>query len=120
MKEASDKNPDNLQIEGFYFSLVVDPTDYVGPGGVISIICASEYSPLNKNNYDVTVIDYLDSNFECFDYHDTPVTLNTFNKFLDACVSPFYSVEVNFESTTVAVDTHDIHFPSRYTIACFE
>ena len=58
--------------------------------------------------------------------------MDSFDEFLYSCISPFYSVQVHFESTTVALDSPEkfldtpvspfssVHFPSRYIIACFE
>ena len=98
--------------------MVLGTTYSVVTGGVISICSASEYAPLNKNNNDTNIIGYLDSYFEYFDCHDTPVTVDSFVKFLGYCGSNFSSVQVNFEYTTVALYTLGIHVPSRSIIAC--
>ena len=72
-EEASGENPDDIQLESVGCSLFVYPTDTIDTGGVISIFSASEYEPVHKNNNGATVIDYLDSYFEYFDCHDTPI-----------------------------------------------
>ena len=70
--------------------------------------------------------------FEYFDCHDTPITIDPFDEFIDGRGYHFSSVQFPFESTTVVVDpldnfldTHEspfylVHFPSRSTIACCE
>ena len=69
---------------------------------------------------DAIVIGYLDSYFEYFECHDTPITMDNFHKFIDARGYNFSSVQVTLESTTVAVYPIDIHVPSRSKIACCE
>ena len=58
--EVIDENPDDIQWEGVYCSLFLEPTDSVDNGGVISILSDSEYSPIKKNNNEATVIGYLE------------------------------------------------------------
>ena len=99
--------------------MVVYQTDSIDTGGVVYILYASEDSPVKKNN-DTTIIGYLDSYFEYFDFHDTPVNVDPFEEFLDACGFTFSSVHVPFEYTTIAMKPIDIHVPSRSTIVCFE
>ena len=100
--------------------MVIDSNDSVDTGVVIYICSASEYASLNKKNNDTNIIGYLDSYFEYFDFHDTPVNVDPFEEFLDACGFTFSSVHVPFEYTTIAMKPIDIHVPSRSTIVCFE
>ena len=112
--------------------MVVDPTDYVETGDVISICSSYEYSPLNKNNSYSTDIGRLDSYFEYFKFHHTTITVDPFAEFLDAIGFPFSPVQVPFESTTVAVDPiyeflddqgyplSSVHIPVGSTIDIFE
>ena len=79
-------------------------------GGVIYFYCVPEDAPLNNNNNNSTVIGYLDSYFEHFDFHDTPVAVDTFDKFCGSCGSHFSSVHVPYEYTTIAVDPLDEFF----------
>ena len=106
----------------------LNPTYSVETGGAIYICSVSEYAQVNKNNNDTTVIRYLDSYFEYFYFHDTPITVDLFDEYLDARGSHFASLQVPLKSTTVVVDPLDkfidtsvspfssVHVPSRYTI----
>ena len=81
----------------------------------------------NKNN-NATVIYYLKSYYKYFEFCTTPVALDPFDNFLDACVPPFYAAQVPFESTTITVDPlnnfldscgypfSSVHVPYGYTI----
>lgn len=44
----------------------------------------------NNNNYDVTVIGYLGSYFEYFEFHDTPIAVNVFTTYLMHVDSIFF------------------------------
>ena len=103
-EETSDENPGDIQL-GVYTAiwLLIQPILF-DTGGVIYIRSASEYSPVNKNNNDTTVIGYLDSYFEYFYCHDTPITVDPFDEFLGDRGSPFSLVQVPSESTTFQVD----------------
>ena len=70
--------------------MVVDPTDSIDTGGVISNSSASQYAAVNKNINDKTVIAYLESYFEYFECHDTSVIVDPFDKFTDAHGSTFF------------------------------
>ena len=131
-EESSDDNPDDLQWEGVYWSLVVDPNYYFYTGGVIYIFSTSEDAPLNKNNNDPTVIGYLDSFFKYFDYHNTPINMDPLNGFLDDHGYTCSSLKLNLDSKTIDVysldkilDTcespfYSVHIPSGSTISFCE
>ena len=72
--------------------MVFDPTDFFETGGVIYIISASEYAPVNNNSNLATIIGYLESYFDYFDFHDAPIAVDHFDKFIDARGSNFYSL----------------------------
>ena len=87
--------------------MLVNPTDSVDNGRVISICYASENTPANKKNNDATVIRYLESYFGYFDCHDTRVTVDPFDEFLDYGGYHFSSVQDPFDSNTIDVDIPD-------------
>ena len=91
-------------IGGVYWYLVVDPTNYVWHWrSYLHSLCLWIFTSKYKNN-DTTVIGYLDSYFEYFYCHDTPITVDPFDEFLGARGSPFSLVQVPSESTPFQVE----------------
>ena len=131
-RENKRQNNDDIQWESVFFYLVVDQTNSIDTGGVISICSASDDLPVNKNNDDTNMLRSLDSLFDCFECHSIFVIVDPFEKFPDARESHFSLVQVPFYSTTISVDPiyknidtrvspfYLVHAPPRSTIDSFE